>query len=335
MRLVSRLLGVTSLVLSMTVGSWFPAAAQGDRVTVAYSNITGGQLGLWTAADGGYFSKYGIDADVQLISGGANTVAALVSGQIQIAHAGGSEALSALANGADLVVLGTVSPVYPYVLEVSSEINSSGDLVGKKLGVATFGGSADIATRVVLRQAGIDPDSDLTMIATGSSANRTAALISGAIQGGMAAGPPDTLTLEAQGLHPLFDLAALKLPSANDTIIAQRGWVNANRDTVQRYINALVEATVRVKQDREGSIVMLEKYYKSDDVGAMSATYDFYVGEVTPVLPFPRPEQFADAVQQLSVNNPRIADVDLTRALDGSFVQSAADSGLGGQAEPG
>ena len=330
MRLVSRLVGGLLFVL-MTLGPQVsvPVVAQADKVSVGYSNIAGGELPLWTAAEDGYFSDNGVNPDVQLISGGANTVAALVSGQVQIAHAGGSEALSAIANGADLIVLGTLTPVYAYVLEVSPDINSPSDLAGKKLGVATFGGSADIATRVVLRQAGIDPDADVTMVATGSAANRTAALLSGAIQGGMAAGPPDTLSLEAQGLHPLFDLAALKLPAAIDTIIAQRGWVDSNHELVQRYIDSIVQSAARAKQDRDGSIAILKKYYNSDDDAAMNATYDFNANEVIPTLPFPKPEQFHDAVQQLSVNNPRVADVDLTKVLHPEFVQSAADRGLG------
>src|SRR5205814_7106506 len=137
---------------------------------------------------------------------------------------------------------------------------SPGDLVGKKIGVATFGGSADIATRVVLRQSGIDPESDVTFIATGSAANRTAALLSGAIQAGMAGGPPDTLMLEAQGLHPLFDLAALKLPAANTSVIAQRRWVNANRPIVQRYVDGLIDAIAAMKRDKSGSVQVLKKY---------------------------------------------------------------------------
>ena len=306
-----------------------PAAAQSETINVGFSNVAGGELPLWAAADEGYFSRHGLSVNVQLISGGANTVAALLSGQLQIADAGGSEALSAVANGADLVVVATQAPVYPYILEVTQDINSPADLVGKKVGVATFGGSADVATRVVLRQAGIDPEKDVTLIATGSAANRTAALLSGAIQAGMAGGPPDTLELEAQGLHPLFDLAALKLPAANTTVIAKRDWVNANHAAVQRYIDALVEATAHVKQDKPGSIDVLKKYFKSDDNDAMEATYDFNANEVNPLLPYPMPDQFADSVAQLSLSNPRIADVDLASLLDPSFVQSAADRGLG------
>ena len=307
-----------------------PAAAQTEEINVGFSNIAGAELPLWVATDEGYFSRHGLNVKPQLISGGANTVAALLAGQVQIADAGGSEALSAVANGGDLVVVGNLSPVYPYVLEVTSDINSPEDLVGKKVGVATFGGSADIATRVVLRQNGIDPDKDVTFIATGSSANRTAALLSGAIQAGMAGGPPDTLELEAQGLHPLFDLAALKLPTANATIIAKREWVNANHEAVQRYVDSLVEAATHLKQDKPGSIAVLKKYFKSDDDAVMEAAYDFFANEVTPSLPYPKPEHFSDAVTQLSANNPRIAQVDLASLLDPSFVQSAADRGLAG-----
>jgi len=74
---------------------------------------------------------------------------------------------------------------------------------------------------------------------------------------------------------------------------------------------------------------VLKKYYKSDDDAAMTATYDFNVNEVIPSLPYPRAEQFTDAVQQLSADNPRIADIDLTSVLDPAFVQSAADRGVG------
>jgi NitT/TauT family transport system substrate-binding protein len=251
---------------------------------------------------------------------------------VQFAHAGGSEALNATASGADLVIVATLAPVYPYIFEVTPDIASPGDLVGKKVGVATIGGSADVATRVVLRQSGIDPEKDVTIIATGSAQNRTAALLSGAIQAGMAGGPPDTLDLEAQGLHPLFDLAGLKLPAANTAVIAQRSWVNANRALVQRYVDALVEATANLKQDREGSVAVLKKYYQTDDDAAMGATFDFHANEVLQILPFPRADQFADAIAQLSVSNPKIAEVDLSRLLDASFVQDAADRGLGGPA---
>jgi hypothetical protein len=99
---------------------------------------------------------------------------------------------------------------------------------------------------------------------------------------------------------------------------------------VQRYVDALVEATAHLRQDKPGTVSVLKKYYKTDDDGAMGAAYDFHVGEVVAPLPMPRVEQFSDAVEQLSQSNPRIREVDLGKLIDPAFVQDAAERGLGG-----
>jgi NitT/TauT family transport system substrate-binding protein len=330
MRVVPRLVLAGLVVLAAFA---VPAVAkEADSVAVGYSNIAGDEIPLWVAMEEGYFDAHGLSVNSQLLAGGANTVAALLSGQVQFAHAGGSEALNASASGADLVVVAMLAPVYPYIFEVTPEIQSVNDLVGKSIGVATIGGSADVATRVVLRQNGLDPTKDVTIIATGSAQNRTAALLSGAIQGGMAGGPPDTLDLESRGLHPLFDLAALKLPAANTSVIAQRSWLNTHRDVTQRYVDALIEATAHLKQDKPGTVTVLKKYYASEDEVAMAAAYDFHAGEVIASVPMPRPEQFADAIDQLGQANPRVREVDLAKLLDLTFVQDAVDRGLAGGA---
>ncbi len=305
-----------------------PTAAAPIAVSMGYSNISTDDSASYVASDTGIFTRHGLDVNAQLIAGGSTTIAALVSGQVQIAQAGGSETLSAIANGADLSIVATLAGVYPYLFEVIPEITSLDQVVGKKLGVSNVGGSADIALRVVLRKNGIDPDKDVTIVPTGSAANRTAALKSGAIQGGMA-GPPDSLSIEAIGLHPILDLASQHLPSANTVVVVQRSWAANNRDTVQRYIDAIVESMVQLKQDRPGTIAILEKYYQSNDDHAMGVAYDFYANEVAQVLPYPQPEQFKDAIDALTPTNPKLGQVDLGKALDPSFVQNAADRKVG------
>ena len=304
-----------------------PTTGPADAITMGYSNITGDEIAAFYALDTGTFSRHNLKVDGQLIAGGANTTAAVVSGQIQVAHAGGSETISAVANGADLVIVATLAGVYPYLFEVIPEVKTAQDLVGKKLGVSNVGGSADIATRVYLRQQGLDPEKDVTIVATGSSQNRAAALQSGAIQGGMAA-PPDNLAVEAVGLHPIADLASLHLPSANTSVVMQRTFVNSNHDLVQRYVDALVEASVQVKKDKPGAVKILKSYFKSDDDHAMEVAYDFYANEVVQPLPFPRPDQFKDAVETLAPSNPKVREVDLAKVLEPSFIQNAADRGL-------
>ena len=305
------------------------APAQPASVTAGYSNTSGDVSAVWVAEDGGYFQKHGLDAHVQLVSGGPQSLSALLSGQTQIGHLGGAEVLSATAEGADLVVVGTLTPVYPYLLYVPADIKSPADLKGKKLDATNFGGSVDIANRVGLPRIGLNPDTDVSFIASGSHANGTAALLNGAIQGRMD-NPPASQELEAHGFHVLEDLAKEKLPAANTTIVVSRSYLNDHRAVVQQYVDALIESIARMEQDKAFTVGVYKKYFKSDDDAAMQATYDFFVGEVIPAQPFPRPEQFADAVQQLSQKNAKVRDVDLSKLLDPSLVQSAVDRGLAG-----
>src|SRR5689334_9078788 len=85
-----------------------PAAAPTPSLTplaVGYSNISTDDTASYVGVDEGIFRKHGLDVNAQLVAGGSTTTAALLSGQIQIAQNGGSETLSAAANGADLVVV--------------------------------------------------------------------------------------------------------------------------------------------------------------------------------------------------------------------------------------
>ncbi|HLG74142.1 MAG TPA: ABC transporter substrate-binding protein [Chloroflexota bacterium] len=304
-----------------------PAASAGPKLVLAYSNITANSLPTWSAGEGGYFQKHGLNIELQYLAGGSKTLAALLAGQVQIAENGGGEIVGAVAEGADLVAFATISPVYPYRLEVSKDIQQPADLKGKKMGIASRGGSADIAGRVVLKKFGIDPDKDVNTIVLGDSQTRYAALLNGAIQAAMA-DPPNTLKIEQNGFHPLFDLAALGLPASQTVQVAPRAWVNANRPTVQALVDAEVEATARAKKDKEFVLNILRKYDKLDDPALLEDAYNFYTFHVAPSLPYPKPEQFTDTIAQLSETNPHVKNVDLSKLLDDSFVKSAADRGL-------
>jgi NitT/TauT family transport system substrate-binding protein len=269
---------------------------------------------------------------MQAISGGSQTSAALLANQIQIGQFGGSEALSGVAAGADLVVVGNMAPVYPYILYAQKAIKTIADLKGKKVGVSNKGGSSDIATRAALKANGLDPDKDVFITAVGSHANRTAALLNGTIDAGVD-DPPEDQALVKAGLNPLIDIAAQKLPAANTGIIVQRSFLNANKDVIQAYIDATVIARAKMATDKDGSIAVLKKYFKLDENESPAHAYTFFIAgatPVTPVYPAPAVEQFKDAIAILGLDNEKIKAVDISKMIDTSFVKSAQDRKLGG-----
>lgn len=67
---------------------------------------------------------------------------------------------------------------------VPSDIKTVAQLKGKKIGVSQFGDSSYVGAQLGLRRMGLNTK-DVTYIAVGSSTNRAAALMNGAIQGGV------------------------------------------------------------------------------------------------------------------------------------------------------
>jgi NitT/TauT family transport system substrate-binding protein len=278
--------------------------------------------------ESGIAQQHGLDVQMEYIASSAG-IPAVLSGQVQLANVGGSETLSAAAQGADLVIIGTTLPVYPFVFMAPANITSVDQLKGKTVGVSNVGSTSDTATRVTLRNVGLDPDKDVTIVSVGSLENRMAALFQGAIDGGVAQ-PPEQLALEDKGFHIIYDLAAQKVPAAGGGIVVQRSWLKANRDVAQRYIDSLVEAAARSRQDKQLAIKVLQKYLNTDDQRSLEATYDFFVGSVIPSYPTVSTGQFADTIAQLASTNSRVKEFDLSSILDNSLVQSAIDRNLAG-----
>jgi NitT/TauT family transport system substrate-binding protein len=298
-------------------------------VIASYSELTPINLPVWIAEDQGLFKKHGLRVDLRYIESSLG-VSALLASEEQFAGMGGSETLAAAVNGADLEVLACLSPVYPYKLEVVSSIQTVEDLRGKKLGVSRFGSSSDSATRAALRQVGLNADTDVTLVQVGSLAARTAALLSGSLDGAVTA-LPDTLVLEEKGLHPLLDLAEQQLPAVNNVLVARKSWVSSHQEVTQAYVDAVVEGVARAKADKPLSLKLIQQFLKerAGDATQMSAAYDFDILEVMQMPPITRANQFADALSDLTNRDPRISDFDVNTIIDNSFVESAVARGLG------
>jgi len=306
-----------------------PAAVPPIRLSVSYSERVGSYLPLILAAEQGIFKKHGLDPELLLLTG-ATGMSALLSGQVQIAHIGGSEVVSAETGGSDLVISGNLGAVSSYVFIVAPEIRTIDDLRGKQVGISSVGGSADTATRLSMRHFGLDPDKDISIIPMGSLQNRTAGLQNGAIQAAPA-NPPDSIVLQREGFRALFDVSELGFPSANATIVAQRVWINQHKDVFQAWNDSIVEAIGLAKQKPDVGRPVMKKFLQSDDDELMRQTYDYWVNKILKQPPAVTPEQFADTIDSLAKNTPKVKDIDIRRMIDPSYVQTAVDKGLAAQ----
>jgi hypothetical protein len=73
---------------------------------------------------------------------------------------------------------------------------------------------------------------------------------------------------------------------------------------------------------------VMKKFLQSEDDELMRETYDYWMNKVLKQPPALSPDQFADTVRALAVNNPKVREVDLVRMIDPSYVQNAVNKGL-------
>ena len=304
------------------------ASPKAGTIVATYPAIVTDELPTWIADDTGIFKKNGLNVDHQYIESSTG-LAALLSNQSQF-YEGGSEAASAFAQGADVEAVMILSPVYPWVLEVTSDVKSAADLKGKKVGVSRFGSASDVGTRLALKKLGLDPEKDVSIVQVGSESARIAGLQSGAIQAGVAQ-PPASFIVEAKGLHPILDLAAAKTPGALGLIAVRRTYAAANHDTVQKFVDSVVQAVASEKRDEATATKVLGKYLKVDDQDLLDKAWKYYTSEVLPDYPFPVKEWLPDTIGVLAKSNPKVSATDFSKLLDSSFVEDAQKRGLAGK----
>jgi NitT/TauT family transport system substrate-binding protein len=313
-----------------------PAASPATKLAVSYPE-GGAHLPLWYAKDKGIFAQHGLDVDLRPLGGGSPAMAALTSGQTQLADITGSVIAASDAGGADVIALATLDPVYPYVLEASAAIKTTDDLKGKAIAVRAFGDATDVAARVALRSLNLTPDKDVQLIEVNSEGARVATALAGKACCTVAQ-PQDRPLLEAGGFHQLFDFSTLQgVKNAQGVIAVQRSWAAANKAAVQAFMDSLVAAIAAEKQDKPGSLALITKYLDLDKPAASgtptasqtsseqvaNTIYDYFVGQVIPADPVVSADQFTDGIAILAAKNDKLKGFDMARYVDTSYLEKA------------
>jgi NitT/TauT family transport system substrate-binding protein len=310
-----------------TTTSGSPTAGPPVKATVSYDG-TPNDMPLFIARDQGIFAKHGIDANLVQIAG-PTSVAAVLSGQVQVGHSGGSEVIGAAVQGGDVKIVAVQSPVFPFLLMVQPSIKTPADLKGKKVGVSMPGGAADTALRIVLPKLGLQPDKDVTFISMGSIANQVAGLQSGAVDGTIIVDGPDTYKMQNAGFPSLFDVSKLDIPYVDAVIELQGSYVASHRAFVQNYVDAMIEATQYMRNNKDAAIKALGAIFQGNGADSYPSTYDYYSQpNVTVLPPTPNPGDFKNTIDILCKREADACNFDANRMIDASFVQSAISRGL-------
>jgi NitT/TauT family transport system substrate-binding protein len=297
-----------------------PAHGQSRSVSArtAYSALSAGIGTLWLTHEEGYFRKHGIDSSLIYIRGGTTAVQALLAGEIQFGHLSPAPMMTAWAQGADFVWLGTTTHQMVFTLIVDATIAKGPDLKGKKIGITRLGSASDLAARTALEQFGIAAK-EVNLISLGGIPEILAALRAGAVNAGILS-PPTSTAARDLGYRPLLHIPDLGREFAFSGIAARRAFVQSQPDIARAYMAALSDGARVYHEDGRAALRVLRKYMRADDRILESGYKEYDKAISSP--PYPGLKGLEAVRDSLAESNPQLKHADLRKFVDDRFVKA-------------
>jgi len=262
---------VATLAAMLFVGAPSAHAQQTVRIGTTPSFIF---LPLYAAEQLGYFKAEGITAQFVDFEGGAEVTTAMVGGSIDTGGTMSERPLILAEKGfgaKNLLALENRNPLH-VVIRKDSAAKDVKDLKGTKLGMTRAGSGTDLSLRALLKDAGLEPDKDVAIIAIGGVSSATAALKAGQVDGYMGGEPAGAIAVQQLklaryfidprlGQGPKF-LQFMTFP----TLQASDKWLSANPQLGERVVRALVKTLKRLREDPEAAATVGQKLFPTMDV---------------------------------------------------------------------
>jgi NitT/TauT family transport system substrate-binding protein len=246
----------------------------------------------------GMFRKNGLDLEPIYVSSGSLLIQALIAGTFDMIMSQGSEAMLARLRGADVRIAAVVANRFNHVYLGGPSITSIKQLKGKRVAVSRFGSGSHFQTNLALKDGGLDPDKDVTILQIGNSSARMAAILSGTIDGSIMAAD-FVPKARKEGLNILVDLADAKIEYPFLSIHMMGSYIDRNLKIVKSVIKGMSESIRALQTDPAMAKAAIRAALRTDD----AETVDYALQRSVRVLdshPFPTPAGIQTVLDEFS-----------------------------------
>ena len=218
------------------------------------------------AAEKGLFEKEGLKVRMIAFRGTNVMLAASLAGEIDYASFL-PFFVSAAARGLPVKIVGSITKSSSYAMISRPEILSVAGLRGKRIGINSFGSSADFAAYMAVNSAGLDPGKDVTILPVGGGTQeRLAALASGSVDATVLTSPQE-YSAEKQGykiLVSMREMAKLARIPITRTVVTQKK-IDREPDEIVRMLRA---AMLLIQEQSEYGVGIFERILRVDRASA-------------------------------------------------------------------
>jgi NitT/TauT family transport system substrate-binding protein len=285
------------------------------RITQAILNEK--SLALWIGVEQGFFRKNGVSVEIIQTRTSTQTIAALASGEIQIAGTTPSVVLNAALAGMDVAFFCGIVNRADGDFMVAPGIRRAEDLRGKKLGVQSIGGGVWSLAMLALDYLGLEPTRDMIFVmVVGDQSVLMQAMAAGRIDASYL-GCTFSAILKEKGFPALLDIGRAPIPYQGLALVARRSYLKQNARTVDAILRGVLESVAFIQNpaNRDVALKSLVKNLRLSNTREAENGYEvlqwLYSLDIKPQL-----KGIQNMQRLLAVTSPKVATVKAEDVVD-------------------
>lgn len=297
--------------------------------------ITASDPGSLTAGSRYVFDRleeWGATLDVIELST-TSGIQAIVAGRADAGTHGADESILGVAEGADVVAIGSPISRMDYVLVAKTGIDTVADLKGVTIAMSGPAGFDTLLTRLLMRNNGLDPESDANFVQIGGSGERGAALLTGTVDAATI-GVEDWFEVRSRtdGLQMIVALGEVVPEFPSDVYFGLREFWESNSELATALACANLEANAQFIQGKQGYIDFALPIVTGATEEGIGDSWDFAMSvdmwpqEAAGIL---NPSGFQALADAMLETGDISSAVDATRIVDLQYLERAQEMGCG------
>lgn len=244
-----------------------------EKIVINYPTRSGASWPMYIAKEGGYYQKYGLDAELKFGVHPAG-IAMLVNGEAAMANYSLEQSMEASTKDGSFVMVGSSLNKALFALMAAKNFTNIKELKGKRFAVGQIGDAPYNYTIALLSKYGLHLH-DVEWVPVGTDVSgRAAALVSGRADATLLTAP-NYFRLEEQGYKNLANLADHDDIYAATTYLLRKSRVKSDPGLPEKLIQAQAEAIKRFYDDEDFAVKAYEAYDKQPEAD-VRRIYDRY-----------------------------------------------------------
>ena len=231
-------------------------------------------LPIQVAEAKGFFAAEGLDVKINYMRGGSEAAAALIGNDIDVLCGAVSHTLVLRSKGLPIKALVGVAGIRDFALVVDAKrhanVTSIKQMKGFKIATSRRGSDGDQITRMLLKEAGLSPSTDVSLIQIGGYQNHLTAIEQGEVDGSMILEPFLTVGVRKGIIKPVVDFLNGQGPDSLrkriwTDLAATDDYIKANPKVAEHLVRAIARAVSFIDNDVDGASAIAQKYFPSMD----------------------------------------------------------------------